>query len=114
MLVARLLTRPCTITSRTDSGEVNDYGDPVLTETTTETVCELQKQVRRASEEPAAAGELSDTLWDLFLPAGTTVGTGDVVTVDGATYEMVGAPWAVRHPRTGEETHVEAGVRRTA
>ena len=114
MLVSRLITRPCSITRRVDSGEVNDYGDPVMTETTVETTCELQKQVRRASEEPAGHGEFSDTLWDLFLLPGTEVGTGDVVTVDGVAYEMVGEPWPVRHPRTGAQTHIEAGVRRTA
>jgi hypothetical protein len=114
MLIGRLLTRPCVITSRTDSGEVNDYGDPVPTDAEVNTTCELQKQLRRASEEPAGHGEFSDTLWELFLPAGTEIGTGDVVTVDGLAYEMVGAPWPVRHPRTGQETHVEATVRRTA
>src|SRR5262245_48763073 len=89
MRISHLLTKPCTITRRSDSGEINEYGDPVPTETTVEMTCELQKQVRRASEEPAGAGEASDTLWDLFLPPGTEIETADFVTIDGIAYEMV-------------------------
>lgn len=112
-MISSLITRPCTLRLRSATGE-DDYGDDTHTETEIDTVCELQKQVRRASEEPEAQGELSDTLWNLYLPAGTEIDTGDVVEIDGQLYEMVGAPWSVEHPRTGVEHHVEANVRRTA
>jgi hypothetical protein len=109
--IARLLSRRCTITRRSDSGTVNDYGDAVATETTVETLCELQQQRRT---EPDQQGELSDTMWLLVLPAGTQVDTGDVVTVDGQAFELVGDPWPVRRPLTGRGSHVEATLRRTS
>jgi hypothetical protein len=114
VLAARLLNRPCTVVRRVDSGEVNDYGDPVMTETQTEAICELQKPPRRASDEANQSGELSDTLWDLFLPAGTEIATGDAVIVDGVKYELVGDPWRARHPLTRNIDHLEATVRLTA
>jgi hypothetical protein len=113
-MIADLITTPCTLRLRSESGVEDDYGNDVPTETTVETVCELQKQIRRSSEEPEGQGEISDTLWALFLPAGTDVDTSDVVEVDGEMYEMVGEPWPVRHPITGVESHVEASVRRVA
>lgn len=111
MQIAHLLTRACTVTNRTDSGAVDDYGNPVPAETEVDTTCELQQQRR---SEPVGEGELSDTLWLLVLPAGTTIDTGDKVTVDGQEFEMVGDPWPVREPRTGQESHLEASVRRVA
>lgn len=109
MLIDHLLTRSCTVTRRTDSGEINDYGDPVPDETAVETSCELQ-QLRRTEHE----GDLSETAWLLVLPAGTEIGAGDMVAVDGTDYEVVGDPWGVRHPRTGALTHIEATCLRTA
>ncbi|HTE62732.1 MAG TPA: hypothetical protein VK631_20420 [Solirubrobacteraceae bacterium] len=114
MSLAALINRACVITRRSDSGAINDYGDPVMVETTETTVCELQKQVRRASEEPDTHGELSDTLWVAFFPPGTTFATADTLTVDGQVYEAVGDPWNVRNPRTASESHIEATVRRAA
>lgn len=113
MSVAALINRPCTVTRRADSGEADDYGNPIQGDTDVATVCELQKFAQPNREEPGTEGELSDTLWTLFLPAGTVIRTGDAVTVDGDAYEMVGDPWHVRNPTTGVESHVEATVRRT-
>lgn len=108
MLIDRLLTRACTIVTRSDSGDTDDYGNPIETETSTDTACELQ-QLQRA--EPNDAGEFSDSTWAIFLPAGTTISTGDAVTVDETVYELVGAPWEVRHPITGRMTHIECTAR---
>jgi hypothetical protein len=116
MSIDRLLTNPCTLTLRSQAETADDgYGNEIpLDPPTVDAVCELQKVARRVSEEPGAAGELSDTLWNLFLPAGTVITTADMVTVNGQTFEMVGDPWDVRHPVTGVVSHVEATVRRTA
>lgn len=111
MSLARLINRPCRIIRRTESGETDAFGNPVMTVTEIETVCELQQRRREEHDEH---GELSDTLWNLFLPAGTAFRTGDAVEVDGDEYEAVGDPWHARNPRTRQESHVEATVRRTA
>lgn len=110
-MLSQLINTPCTILSRTDGGGQDDYGNETDTTTEVETVCELQ-QTRR--DEPDAQGELSDTTWQLFLPASTEISTGDSVMVDGVVYELVGAPWPARNPRTRTVSHVEATVRRTA
>jgi hypothetical protein len=109
--LARLINRPCTIVRRSGSGDVDELGDEVEGETRVESVCEVQQRQR---EEPAALGEISDTRWVAFLPAGTEIDTGDAIDLDGDLYELVGDPWRARNPRTGAESHVEATVRRVA
>lgn len=111
MTLSQLLNTPVTIISRSTSGEIDDYGNEVSAEAEAETVGELQ-QTRR--DEQDDQGELSDTSWLLILPAGTSIDTGDVVEVNGDRYELVGAPWPARNPRTRLETHIEATLRRTA
>jgi hypothetical protein len=114
MSIARLVNRPCTIVRRSETDATDAHGNPQKEEAEVETVCELQRQAKRSSDEPAGAGELSDTLWDLYLLPGTDIRTEDAIVVDGAEYEMVGDPWAVRSPFTKRESHIEATVRRTA
>lgn len=111
MPIDLLMNLPVTIVNRTDSDDVDEYGNAIPTENAMETVGELQ-QVRR--DEPGDAGETSDTRWLLVLPAGTVVNTGDAVIADSEVYEVVGQPWPARNPRTGVVSHVEATLRRTA
>lgn len=111
MSLSQLINRPCTLTRRSPSGARNQYGKRLPTQTTVETLCELQQQSR---DEPGEAGEFGDTTWLLVLPAGTAIDTSDSVTVDGDVYELVGPPWEARNPRTRQVSHIEATVRRTA
>lgn len=111
MPLSQLLNTPVMIISRSPSGDKDEYGNETDAETTIATVGELQQRRRN---EPAAEGEVSDAQWDLFLPAGTQIDTGDAVQVDGIEYELVGAPWEARNPRTQTVSHIEATVRRTA
>jgi hypothetical protein len=109
MSLTTLLSTTCTIVRRTDSGATDDDGNAIKTETPYQTVCSLQ-QVRR--DEPPASGELSVTLWDLFLPTGTAIDTSDAVIVDGAVYEVVGQPWDATEGSAGVH-HVEATVKKS-
>lgn len=111
MSLAALMNRPLTIIRRTESEDVDAYGNTVYDEAMVEVVGELQ-QVRR--DEPGGEGETSDTRWSLFLPAGTALSTRDIVLVDDAEYEVVGEPAAWRNPRTQVLSHVEATLRRVA
>lgn len=110
MSLVTLLNRPCLLVQRSASGDLDRFGNPKRDETTVATVCELQQQRRT---EAGDAGELSDTTWALFLPAGTDVTTADTVIVDGQEYELVGEPWDARNPRTQVMSHIEATCRRT-
>lgn len=110
MSIAGLLTLDCTITSRTFDGTLDAYGDEIADETIVSTVCELQQRQRSETSDP---GELAASTWLLILPAGTTIGPGDSVTINGDGYELIGEPWAARNPRTELASHVECTVRRT-
>lgn len=110
-MLSTLINTPCTITRRSSSGETDDYGNESETETTVDTVCELQQRQR---DEPGDQGELSDTDWVLFLLPTESIDTGDLITVSGMDFEMVGDPWPVRDPTTSTVSHLEASVRRTA
>lgn len=111
MTLAQLLNQPCTITRRADGDTTNRYGNNVDDAETIETVCELQQRQR---SEDTDGGELGRSAWLLVLPAGTDVRLGDAVTIDGTVYEVQGEPWQARNPRTGEDSHVEATLERTA
>lgn len=99
-----------TLVRRSAGAVTDDFGNIISTETSEAVYGELQQQQRT---EPLAEGELSDTRWILFLPAGTELGTGDAVICDGHIFELIGDPWAVRNPRTMLESHVEVTLRRT-
>jgi hypothetical protein len=110
MSLATLLNKPCLLVRRSDSGGEDAHGNPIEDETVTEVLCEIQQRQRSEDDD---AGELSDTLWTLFLPHGTDLDTSDAVIVGGLVYEVMGDPWdAVQG--SPDMWHVEATVRRTA
>lgn len=106
-MLSQLLNRPCIIVRTLETGTTDDYGNLVPDEDAIDTVCELQQQGR---SEPT--DDLSVTNWLLILPPGTRLRTDDYVIVDSERYELVGDPWVVRSPRTQQEAHVEATVKR--
>lgn len=110
MTLAALLNRSLTIVRRSASGDTDDFGNDIPTETLVQAVGELQQRQRA---EPGAEGELSDTQWALFLPAGTDITTGDAIVCDGEIYELIGDPWQARNPRTQQQSHIECTLRRT-
>lgn len=110
-MLSNLLNRACTVKRPTGSETEDKYGKKRNALQETETVCDLQQSRR---DEQDDQGELSDTVWNLYLPAGTELTTADKVEVDGVDYEVVGDPWPARNPRTQLESHVEATVRRAA
>jgi hypothetical protein len=109
----QLLNRPATIVRRSADGGEDEYGNPTDGTEEVATVCEVQK-AQRADEEPDDGGEVSDTRWTGFFPAGTELNTGDAVRVEGiGTLELVGDPWVVRNPRTQSFSHLEVPLRIT-
>lgn len=112
MSISTLVNRTCTITRRSPSAAKDTYGNAIPGTSTVTTVCEIQQQPRRADAE--TTDDLSDTLWlGIFLP-GTAIDASDAVTVDGLKYEVSGAPWPARNPRTRAVSHIEANLRRVA
>ncbi len=110
MGVDRMMTRTATLIRRVPTGEKDRYGNATTKPVEEVVRCALQQRQRKEHEE---GGEISDTLWDLFLPFGTDVGTGAAIRVDGEQYELVGEPWdACEGSRS--MWHVAATVRRTS
>lgn len=109
MPLSTLLNTPITIIQRGNADE-DTFGRRNSNETPVETVGELQQTQR---SEPNTEGEFSDTSWLLILPADTSIDTGDAVEADGQTFEVVGAPWEARNPRTQAPSHIEVTLRRT-
>lgn len=110
MTLAGLLNQTCTITTRTDAGTADRYGNPDQTEATTSTVCYAEQRSR--SETKDGKGEVQQEDWLVILPAGTTVNGLDKITVGTLVLEVVGPPWPVRNPRTQSESHVECNARK--
>ncbi len=111
MMDLSLLTRPCTIEHVVATGPPDDYGTPTDVVTLTATLCEFQQRQRTEDQNLA---EIGQETWLLVLPPDTAVTTYDRVVVDGFTFELVGPPWYVRHPRQEALSHIEATVKRAA
>ncbi len=108
MPIASLINRRCTLRHRS-GGTVNDDGDRVPSWTTTDTVCEVQQ--RRRSEDD---DQIDTAVWVAFFLPGEVVGSGDILEVDGVSYELVGDPWHARNPLAQRPSHIEATLQRTA
>lgn len=111
MTIAQLINRPCTITRGVTSDDDFGLDAPPSAGATVSTVCELQQQQRA---EDASQGEVSRTEWIGFFPPGEIINPADTIAVDGLKFEVIGAPWIARNPRTQTDSHVEATLRRTA
>jgi hypothetical protein len=110
MSAERMMKTPCTLLLRQEEEE-DALGNPVLGEPVeVETTCALQQRRR---DEPTGEGETSVTEWDLFLPHGTEINTGDAVRVKGRVYELVGDPWDADEGSRAM-WHVAATVKRVA
>lgn len=109
MTLSQLINRPCTLVYRTDTGDTDELGNVIPSETRVDAVCEVQQDRR---EEPGDAGEVSDTRWSGYFLPGVDLRTADAVQVEGiGTFELIGDPWPARNPRTETEEHVEATLR---
>lgn len=108
-MISQLINRDCKLIRRSDTGEEDELGNTIPTETVVETVCELQQRRR---DEPDMGGEVSQTDWVAFFLPTEDVDTNDLLVVDGLAYELVGDPWTVRDPLAGTDSHIEASVER--
>ena len=111
--IARLLTKPVTLHSRSASGAEDAWGSPVITETALQTMC----YYRLARTGDNDRGDGATTVWEnyeIFLPANTAIEPYDAVTLDGLKLEVVGRPDPEWNARTGEVNHVKLLARRAA
>jgi len=107
-MIESLLNLPCLVVNRSFVTR-DEMGNDTPTESTTETVCEIQQKQRDEESD-----ELASAVFLAMFPAGTVVASADAVIADGVEYEVRGEPWPVRNPRTQTVSHVEATVVRVA
>jgi hypothetical protein len=110
-VIESLLTRPCTIIHRSDSGEIDAYGDAVPTEDTVETYCEIQQL--DGDERPVTEGQTSRDTFNAWFPIDQELDTSDAVVIDGVEYQVSGNPWRATTGAAGLH-HVAARLVRGA
>ena len=109
MSVGDLLNVPAALLTRTP-GPPDEYGNPTTLAVSVPTVCELQQSGAREELD----GNVQVVTWLVFLPASAPARGWDALDVDGRVLELNGDAWAVRNPRTGELSHVQAYLTETA
>lgn len=108
MSLVTLINEPCTITNRTATDDTDEFGNAETTTTTDDTVCyrEQTSTVEVTVDENTVTAD-----WKFLFHPGTVIGATSTVTVGDDTYEVVGAPWPARNPRTRAVHHVECNAR---
>lgn len=109
MSIERMMSKDCILIRREVTDE-DEFGNPITTEVEVETRCAFQQRERSETDD---GGELSKARWNLWLPYGTVIDTGDGVRVKGRTYEVEGEP-AEFDEGSRSMWHVAAVVKRTA
>jgi hypothetical protein len=89
----------------------DDHGNPVYATAFVDLPCHLAKQ---ASTDEGEDGNLQAVTFKLFLKEDAPLTGWDSVTVDECEYQVIGHPYRVHNPRTGNYHHVEADIRRVA
>jgi hypothetical protein len=108
-----LLRQSVAITTPTQDGAVDEFGDPTDSTSSATFLGYLYQRVR--GEDTSGRVIQSEELGLVLVPeARDAINGNSRVTVDGVTYELDGPPWPAFNPRTGEVEHVEATLRRTA
>lgn len=107
-MIESLLVRDVTITSPTVTTDRNGSRQETFTGATPRSAKGWLHQTSASEVIEGRDGELS--MWVLYLPAGTTIGAHDRVTVSGSTFEVDAPPLPAWTPRG--EHHLEVRLRR--
>lgn len=107
MSFAALLSRTATISGRSQTGPPDEYNMPTWVATSSTASCYLEQTERR---EVTVGRETQLATHLVIFPSGTVLDGSDLVTIDGTTYEVLGPPWSVDQPGSGEH-HIEANLR---
>lgn len=108
MSLVTLINEPCSITTRTATGDTDEFGNAEVDTTTETTVCyrEQISTVEVTVDENTVTAD-----WKFLFFTGTEIFATSTVTVGDDTFEVVGAPWPARNPRTRTVSHVECNAR---
>ena len=101
-LLARLLTRPCTLVRRVPA-TADAYGDPTWSEAHTVTLCYAEQAAPSEPGDPHYQGDE----WRFVLDASAVVDGLDAIDLEGRRFEVVGPPWMAKDPRANLDHHWE-------
>jgi hypothetical protein len=111
MSLARLMSQPCKIGHVSQTGPLDEYGDPTDVVTHVDSFCYIEQ--RRAAEKTALA-DIQTEDWHVMLPADADVTGDDRIAVAELVLEIQGPPWSVENPRLGIVSHIECIARQVA
>ncbi len=103
------INRDCTIISRT-ADTADTYGDLTKTETQSAALCELQPVAVGRGE--IEGGNLTETLFNLYLSGSYALNADDAILIDAETYELVGDAAPRRDPQSQTVLYTKCVVRR--
>lgn len=86
----------------------DEYGNVVSSATTSATRCYMAQQSRTE----VGLDSIERERWATYFPGDVLLDANDRVVVAGAEYEVIGQPWPVVHPATGDVDHLEATLER--
>lgn len=104
MIPARLLRQPLSIQAMTAQGD--GYGNQVA-QPDGDPVDVLGYLDYGSSSEALNDRDTVTTQWTAYLPAGTVISAYDLITFQGSTFQVTGAPQQAWNPRRGLISHIE-------
>ena len=113
MTPGRLLDLAVTVTRVAATGAQDAYGNPTPVTTTAGPFRGHAWLV--GANERTVDQDLQVQEWRVVLEAAAAglVDGGDRLTFSGHTWEVIGPPWPLTNPRTGESSHVQLAARRS-
>lgn len=115
MTVSRLLRYPVILVSRTDSGDEDSWGSPIMDEVETNALCYFQ-QYETSDDDTIAEDTPTTASYTVFLEPDTDPGPYDAVKLDVGRgveqFEIVGQPEMALNARTATGNHFKMRVRR--
>jgi hypothetical protein len=107
--ITQFFTTEATIAHVDDDSPARDeYGNVVPGATTSTVRCYMAQQSRTE----IGLDNIERERWAVYFPGGTALDANDRVAVGANEYEVVGEPWPVVHPLTGDVDHLEATLER--
>ena len=107
MTIDKLMNQPVSIVTRAYTGQLDDYGNEIATETTTEVLGYLQQLTGTERE-----GYVPEASHLLVVPSTTAIQANDNVLAGSDEYQVLGPPADIYNPRLALRHHTEAVLRR--
>lgn len=114
--VMRLLRHPVTLISRVPTGSDDEWGQPIMDEVETQSVCHW-RQIRTGDQDRQSEQVVYEDI-EVFLPSDCPLGPYDAIEIEMAgrveRMEVVGQPNPAHNARLDTINHIVLVARRSA